>query len=112
MPVFSAANDRGLLKSSSVFRINVLETSIPYSAVIGSRPTQALILQYNKPHSRKTKLRTPSTDQSSRRLKLRKKCKRTANCFIGRPPGTGSTFSRGPCVFSNYTKRLDEGHLG
>ncbi|GFX13592.1 uncharacterized protein TNCV_3136651 [Trichonephila clavipes] len=53
----------------------------------------------------KTRLRTPSTDQSSRRPPHRKKCTRTANCFIGRHPGTGSTFIRGPCVFSNHTNR-------
>ncbi|GFU42514.1 uncharacterized protein TNCV_4556341 [Trichonephila clavipes] len=37
----------------------------------------------------KTRLKTPS-----RRPPHRKKCRRTANCFIGRHPGTGSTFSR------------------
>ncbi|GFW66671.1 uncharacterized protein TNCV_1371041 [Trichonephila clavipes] len=52
----------------------------------------------------KTRLRTPSTDQSSRRPPHRKKCKRAANCLIGRHPGTGSTFIRGPCVFSNHMK--------
>ncbi|GFV52306.1 transposable element Tcb2 transposase [Trichonephila clavipes] len=36
----------------------------------------------------KTRLRTPSTDQSTKRPPHRKKCTRTANCFIGRPPGT------------------------
>ncbi|GFY13803.1 transposable element Tcb2 transposase [Trichonephila clavipes] len=29
-----------------------------------------------------------------------------------RRPGTGSTFIRGPCVFSYHTKHLAEGHLG
>ncbi|GFX52084.1 uncharacterized protein TNCV_4654131 [Trichonephila clavipes] len=52
----------------------------------------------------KTRLKTSSTDQLSIRQPHRKKCKRTANCFIGRHPGTGSTFIRGPCVFSNHTK--------
>ncbi|GFX37289.1 transposable element Tcb2 transposase [Trichonephila clavipes] len=47
---------------------------------------------------------TPSTDQSSRRPSHRKKCTRTTNCFIGRYPGTGSTFIRSPCAFSNHTK--------
>ncbi|GFY32541.1 uncharacterized protein TNCV_3560491 [Trichonephila clavipes] len=47
----------------------------------------------------KTTLRTPSADQSSRRPPHRKKCIRTANCFIGRHPGTSRTFTRGPCVF-------------
>ncbi|GFY03986.1 uncharacterized protein TNCV_1197651 [Trichonephila clavipes] len=52
----------------------------------------------------KTRLRTPSTDQSSRRPPHRKKCTRIANCFIGRHPGTGTTFIRSPCVFSNHAK--------
>ncbi|GFX11576.1 transposable element Tcb1 transposase [Trichonephila clavipes] len=52
----------------------------------------------------KTRFRTPSTDKSSRRPSHRKKCKRIANCFIGRHPGPGNTFTRGPCVFSNHTK--------
>ncbi|PRD27477.1 UNVERIFIED_CONTAM: hypothetical protein NCL1_35241 [Trichonephila clavipes] len=55
-----------------------------------------------------TRLKTPSTDQSSRRPPHRKKCTRTAICFIGRHPRTGNTFTRGPCVFSNHIK----GHLG
>ncbi|GFX09581.1 transposable element Tcb2 transposase [Trichonephila clavipes] len=36
----------------------------------------------------KTRLRTPSTDQPSRRPPHRKKCSRSANCFIIRHPGT------------------------
>ncbi|GFU34485.1 uncharacterized protein TNCV_1992271 [Trichonephila clavipes] len=52
---------------------------------------------------KKTKLRMPSEDQSSRRPPHRKKCTRTANCFISRHPGTDSTFSRDPCVISNHT---------
>ncbi|PRD29839.1 UNVERIFIED_CONTAM: hypothetical protein NCL1_28173 [Trichonephila clavipes] len=52
----------------------------------------------------KTRLRMPSTEQSSRRPPHRKKCTRTANCFNGRHPGTGSTLTRGPCVLSNHTK--------
>ncbi|GFX98449.1 uncharacterized protein TNCV_4002181 [Trichonephila clavipes] len=52
----------------------------------------------------KTKLRTPSTDQSSRRPSHRKKCTRTANCFITRHPDTGSTFNKGHCVFLNHKK--------
>ncbi|GFY05399.1 uncharacterized protein TNCV_960951 [Trichonephila clavipes] len=47
---------------------------------------------------------TPLTDQSSRRPPHRKKCKCTANCFIGRHPGTVNTFTRGPCLFLNHTK--------
>ncbi|GFX77685.1 uncharacterized protein TNCV_1106021 [Trichonephila clavipes] len=50
----------------------------------------------------KTRLTTPSTDQSSRRQPLRKKCTRTANCFIGHHPGTGRTFTRGLCVLEPY----------
>ncbi|GFU85085.1 uncharacterized protein TNCV_1553481 [Trichonephila clavipes] len=39
----------------------------------------------------------------SRRPPHRKKCTRTANCFIGRHPGTGSTFTREPlCLFESY----------
>ncbi|GFU10101.1 transposable element Tcb2 transposase [Trichonephila clavipes] len=52
----------------------------------------------------KTRLRTPSIDQSTRRQPHRKKCTRIANCFIGRHPGTCSTFTRGLCVFSNHMK--------
>ncbi|GFV75524.1 uncharacterized protein TNCV_1483681 [Trichonephila clavipes] len=52
----------------------------------------------------KTRLRTPSIDQSLRRAPHRKKCMRIVNCFIGRHPGTDSTFSRVPCAFSNHTK--------
>ncbi|GFU36780.1 uncharacterized protein TNCV_365451 [Trichonephila clavipes] len=44
-----------------------------------------------------------STDQSSRRPPHRKKCTRTANCFISRHPGPGSTFTRGPlCLLEPY----------
>ncbi|GFV94288.1 uncharacterized protein TNCV_2267421 [Trichonephila clavipes] len=57
----------------------------------------------------KTRPSTPSTDQSSRRPSHRKECTRTTNCFIVHHPGTGRTFIRGPCVFSNHTS---EGHLG
>ncbi|GFX17585.1 transposable element Tcb2 transposase [Trichonephila clavipes] len=52
----------------------------------------------------KTRLRTSSTDQSSRRPPHRNEFTRIANCFIGRHPGTDSTFIRHPCVFSNHTK--------
>ncbi|GFX02383.1 uncharacterized protein TNCV_2285501 [Trichonephila clavipes] len=49
--------------------------------------------------------RRPGSEcQSSRRQPHRKKSTRTANCFIGRYPGTGSTFTRGACAFSNHTK--------
>ncbi|GFW44562.1 transposable element Tcb1 transposase [Trichonephila clavipes] len=40
----------------------------------------------------KIRLRMPSTDLSSRRPPHCKKCTRTANCFIGHPPYTGSIF--------------------
>ncbi|PRD34018.1 UNVERIFIED_CONTAM: hypothetical protein NCL1_15872 [Trichonephila clavipes] len=45
-----------------------------------------------------------STDHSSRRPPHRMKCTRTANCFISYHTGTGSTFIRDPCAFSNHTK--------
>ncbi|GFV14261.1 uncharacterized protein TNCV_1163841 [Trichonephila clavipes] len=60
----------------------------------------------------KIRLRTPSSDQSSRRLPHSKKCTRTANCFIGRHRRASSTFTGGPGVFSNHTKDPAEGHLG
>ncbi|GFW74826.1 transposable element Tcb2 transposase [Trichonephila clavipes] len=50
----------------------------------------------------KTRLRTPSNDQSSRRQQHRKKCTRTANCFIGPHPGTGSAFTRDPLVWRHH----------
>ncbi|GFU47590.1 uncharacterized protein TNCV_2443121 [Trichonephila clavipes] len=59
-----------------------------------------------------TRLRTPSTDHSSRIPPHHKKCTRTAYCFSGCHPGTGRTFTRGSCVFSNHTKPPAEGHLG
>ncbi|GFV82152.1 uncharacterized protein TNCV_2790501 [Trichonephila clavipes] len=49
---------------------------------------------------------------SSRRPSHRKKCTRTANCFIGRHSGTGSTFIRGPVSSRTIRRRLVEGHLG
>ncbi|GFU57392.1 uncharacterized protein TNCV_3635711 [Trichonephila clavipes] len=61
---------------------------------------------------KKNRLRMPSTDQSSRRPPHRKKCTRTANCFIGRLPGTGSP-SLEASVFSRAIRRhLAEGHFG
>ncbi|GFX97806.1 uncharacterized protein TNCV_4904571 [Trichonephila clavipes] len=50
-----------------------------------------------------TRLRTPSTYQSSRRPPHRKKCTRKARCFISRHSGKDSTFTRDR-VFSNYRK--------
>ncbi|GFW32672.1 transposable element Tcb2 transposase [Trichonephila clavipes] len=58
----------------------------------------------------KTRLRTSSTDQSSRKQSHRKKCTRTINCFIGRHPGTGSTLclrfewcrARGNCTAAEW----------
>ncbi|GFT82376.1 uncharacterized protein TNCV_2388741 [Trichonephila clavipes] len=49
----------------------------------------------------------PSTDQSLRRPPHCKKCTRTANCFIGRHPGTGGTLSS-----RTIRRRQAEGHLG
>ncbi|GFX88738.1 uncharacterized protein TNCV_1557831 [Trichonephila clavipes] len=59
----------------------------------------------------KTRLRTPSTDQYSRRPPYRQKCTRTANCFIGRHPGTIRTYSRAPVSSRTKRRRLAEGHL-
>ncbi|GFX45169.1 uncharacterized protein TNCV_3432171 [Trichonephila clavipes] len=55
---------------------------------------------------------TPSTDQSSRRPPHCKKCTRTANCFIGRHPGIGSTFTRASASSRTIRRCLAEGHLG
>ncbi|GFV41689.1 uncharacterized protein TNCV_3628401 [Trichonephila clavipes] len=62
----------------------------------------------------KTRLRTPSTDQSSRRPPHRKKCTRTANCFIDHHPCTGSIrqVSRRQVSSRTIRRRLAEGHLG
>ncbi|GFV46399.1 uncharacterized protein TNCV_3232881 [Trichonephila clavipes] len=60
----------------------------------------------------KTRLRTPSIDQSSRRPPHRKKCTRTDNCLIGRHPGTGSTFTKGPVSSRIIRRHLVEEHLG
>ncbi|GFW64380.1 uncharacterized protein TNCV_274041 [Trichonephila clavipes] len=54
----------------------------------------------------KTRPMTLSTHQSSRRPPHRKKCRCSANWFIGNHPGTSSTFNRGPCVFSDHTKDI------
>ncbi|GFU61366.1 transposable element Tcb2 transposase [Trichonephila clavipes] len=58
----------------------------------------------------KTRLSTPSTDQSSRRPPHRKKCTRTANCFIGRYPGTAALdthLSTPPFGVVPRTRKLD-----
>ncbi|GFY06548.1 transposable element Tcb2 transposase [Trichonephila clavipes] len=60
----------------------------------------------------KTGLRTPSTDQSSRRPPHRKKCKRTANCFIDSHSDSGNTFSGAPVSSRAIRRRLAEVHLG
>ncbi|GFV24296.1 uncharacterized protein TNCV_422861 [Trichonephila clavipes] len=60
----------------------------------------------------KTRLRTSSTDQWSRRPPHHKKYMRIVNYFISRHPGTRSIITRGPGVFSNHTKALPERHLG
>ncbi|GFW80524.1 uncharacterized protein TNCV_2416261 [Trichonephila clavipes] len=60
----------------------------------------------------KTRLRTPSTDQSLRRSPHGKKCTHTANCFIGRHPGTSSNFNRGTVFSRTILRRTAEGHLG
>ncbi|GFX22946.1 HTH_Tnp_Tc3_2 domain-containing protein [Trichonephila clavipes] len=60
----------------------------------------------------KTRFRTVSTDQSSRTPPHRKKCTHTANCFIGRHPGTSSTFTKGPVSSRTMRTSLAEGNLG
>ncbi|GFT23680.1 transposable element Tcb1 transposase [Trichonephila clavipes] len=60
----------------------------------------------------KTRLRAPAADQSSRRLPHCKKCTRTANCLIGRYPGTGSAFTRSHVSSRTIRRCLAEGHLG
>ncbi|GFS78574.1 uncharacterized protein TNCV_3148011 [Trichonephila clavipes] len=60
----------------------------------------------------KTRLRTPSTDQSSRRPPHRKKYTRTANCFIDRHPGTDGTFTSPPVSSRNIRRYLAKGNLG
>ncbi|GFX00294.1 uncharacterized protein TNCV_297831 [Trichonephila clavipes] len=62
-------------------------------------------------HLHKDEAQNALENQSSRKTPHRKKCMRTANCFIGCHPVTGRTFIRGPCVFSNHTTGLAEGHL-
>ncbi|GFX88851.1 transposable element Tcb2 transposase [Trichonephila clavipes] len=49
--------------------------------------------------------------KSPRRPPHRKKCTRTANCFIGRHPATGSTFTRDTVSSRTIRRRLVEGHL-
>ncbi|GFU20485.1 uncharacterized protein TNCV_2522241 [Trichonephila clavipes] len=60
----------------------------------------------------KTRLRTPSTDQSLKRQPHRKKCTRTANCFFGQHPGKGRTFIRGLGSSRTIRRCLAEGRLG
>ncbi|GFX13499.1 uncharacterized protein TNCV_2192531 [Trichonephila clavipes] len=59
----------------------------------------------------KTRLRMPSTNQSSRRPLHRKQFTRTANCFIGRHPGTSIIFIRGPVSSRTIRWYLAKGHL-
>ncbi|PRD21645.1 UNVERIFIED_CONTAM: Transposable element Tcb2 transposase [Trichonephila clavipes] len=59
-----------------------------------------------------TRLRALSTDHSSGRPPHRKKGTRTAICFIGRHPGTGSTFTRAPVSSRTIRRCLTEEHLG
>ncbi|GFY23541.1 uncharacterized protein TNCV_1038401 [Trichonephila clavipes] len=60
----------------------------------------------------KTRLRTTSTDQSSRRQPHCKKCTLAASYFIGRHPNTGRTFTRAPVSSRTIERRLAEGDLG
>ncbi|GFX76910.1 uncharacterized protein TNCV_3279451 [Trichonephila clavipes] len=59
-----------------------------------------------------TRLRTPSTDQSSRRPSHHTKRTRIDNCLIGRCPDTSSIFTtRAPVSSRTIASRLSEGHL-
>ncbi|GFY21160.1 uncharacterized protein TNCV_3992041 [Trichonephila clavipes] len=60
----------------------------------------------------KTRLRTLSTNQSSRRPPHRKKCTHTANCFIGHHPGPSRTFTRALVSSRTIRTHLAEGQLG
>ncbi|GFW33803.1 uncharacterized protein TNCV_3588891 [Trichonephila clavipes] len=60
----------------------------------------------------KTRLRMPSTDKSSRRMPHRKKCTRTANCFIGRHPAQVTPSLQAPVSSRTIRRHLAEGHLG
>ncbi|GFW09239.1 uncharacterized protein TNCV_2101931 [Trichonephila clavipes] len=60
----------------------------------------------------KIRLSTPSADQSSRRPSHRKKCTRTANCFVGRHPGTGRPSLGAPVTSRTIRRRLAEEYLG
>ncbi|GFU57754.1 transposable element Tcb2 transposase [Trichonephila clavipes] len=89
------------------FPLNCFNGSLPedHSEVLGPVDPRDVIYV-------KTRLRTPSTDKSWRRPPHRKKCPGRANFFIGRHPGTGSTFSRDPVSARIIRRRLAEGHLG
>ncbi|GFW61641.1 uncharacterized protein TNCV_3705761 [Trichonephila clavipes] len=50
----------------------------------------------------KTRVRTPSTDHSTRRPPHRMKCTCTANCFIGLHPDTGSIFTDSLCLLEPH----------
>ncbi|GFV70152.1 uncharacterized protein TNCV_2552961 [Trichonephila clavipes] len=58
----------------------------------------------------KTRLRTTSTDQSSRRPPHRKKCTRTANCFIGHLQAQVAPSIGVPVSSRTIRMRLAEGH--
>ncbi|GFT44109.1 hypothetical protein TNCV_2111341 [Trichonephila clavipes] len=60
-------------------------------------------LDYRDVTYTKTRLRTPSTNQSSNRSLHCKKFTRTADCFIGRHSGTGRVLTRGfLCLLEPY----------
>ncbi|GFU57185.1 uncharacterized protein TNCV_2062561 [Trichonephila clavipes] len=96
-----------------------IEGNVRLAMVINSGPAVSslvIILGSVDPRDNiyaKTSLKTLSTDQSLRRPPHRKKCTRTANCFISRHPGTQVAPSVGAPVSSRtIQRRLAEGHLG
>ncbi|GFU95446.1 uncharacterized protein TNCV_4787811 [Trichonephila clavipes] len=60
----------------------------------------------------KTRLRIPSTDQSSRRTPHHKKCKRTANCFNGRHQAQVAPSLESTVSCQNIRRCLAEENLG
>ncbi|GFW93793.1 uncharacterized protein TNCV_4220741 [Trichonephila clavipes] len=73
----------------------------PRQAALTVRPVDPRDVIYTK-----TRHKTPFKDKSSRRPPHRKKCTRTANCFIGCHPGTGSSFTGALCLLEPYESDL------
>ncbi|GFU35696.1 hypothetical protein TNCV_1203701 [Trichonephila clavipes] len=89
---------------SSTITTGTSDTGLRPLEVLG--PVDRIVVIYTAP-----RLRTPSTDQSTRRKSRHTSHKRRANCLIGHCPDTGSTFTTSPCVLLKHRRYLDEGHL-